>query len=236
MAYRKISGFVPTFEPDLPSKPVIKKVEITNNDLVKDMHKQLEDLHINQTKIAKAIKKISSKPKFSCHKTKSKFRTKKKKLSKYINAYIILNKLSSDSSDSKNKLDFSETSEFSNLESELEKYKVNVIKKKQLFLIARDQKSTKVLDQKISSKKSILERSQSEAEISWPNLIKINFIHKIISNDVATICCKISSSLEKIIQVPSIMINSEANCLVILKGLIKLLETEVNKNKKPSVK
>ena len=50
----EIPGFVPIPKPDLPPKPVTKKVEITNNDPVEDMHKQLEDLHINQTKIAKA--------------------------------------------------------------------------------------------------------------------------------------------------------------------------------------
>ena len=66
------------------------------------MRKQLEDLHINQTKIAKAIKKISSKSKSSHCKTKSKSKNKKKKSSKHVNAYIISDELSSDSSDSKN--------------------------------------------------------------------------------------------------------------------------------------
>ncbi|KAF0427892.1 hypothetical protein F8M41_005942 [Gigaspora margarita] len=66
--------------------------------------------------------------------------------------------------------------------------------------------------------------------------MEINFIHKIIPNDVATICCKISSLLEKIVQVPSAMIDSGANCSVISKGLIKLLGAEVDKNKKPSIK
>ena len=80
--------------------------------------------------------------------------------------------------------------------------------------------------------------SQSEADgtISWPNSIEINFICKIIPNNITTICCKISSLLEKIIQVPSAMIDSGANCSVISKGLIKLLEAEVDKNKKLSVK
>ena len=50
------------------------------------MRRQLEDLHIIQTRITKAIKKISSKPKSSRHKTKSKPRTKKKKSSKRVNA------------------------------------------------------------------------------------------------------------------------------------------------------
>ncbi|KAF0554673.1 hypothetical protein F8M41_019016 [Gigaspora margarita] len=37
-----------------------------NNDgPIEDIRKQLEDLHINQTKIAKTMKKISSKPKSS---------------------------------------------------------------------------------------------------------------------------------------------------------------------------
>ncbi|KAF0441182.1 hypothetical protein F8M41_003905 [Gigaspora margarita] len=80
------------------------------------------------------------------------------------------------------------------------------------------------------------EGSQSDAEILLPNSIEINFIHKIIPNDVATIYCKISLPLEKIVQVPSAMINSGANCLVISKGLIKLLGAEVDKNKKLSVK
>ncbi|KAF0409179.1 hypothetical protein F8M41_008412 [Gigaspora margarita] len=80
------------------------------------------------------------------------------------------------------------------------------------------------------------EGSQSETEISWPNPIEINFIRKIIPNDVTTICCKISSPLGKIVQVPSAMIDSGANCSVISKGLIKLLRAEVDKNKKPSVK
>ncbi|KAF0421101.1 hypothetical protein F8M41_006836 [Gigaspora margarita] len=80
------------------------------------------------------------------------------------------------------------------------------------------------------------EGSQSEAEILWPNPIEINFICKIISNDIATIYCKISSALEKIVQVPSTMIDSRANCSVISKGLIKLLGAEVDKNKKPFVK
>ncbi|KAF0447240.1 hypothetical protein F8M41_002839 [Gigaspora margarita] len=80
------------------------------------------------------------------------------------------------------------------------------------------------------------EGSQSEAEILWPNPIEINFIRKIIPNDVATICYKISSALGKTVQVPSAMIDSGANCSVISKGLIKLLGAEVDKNKKPSVK
>ena len=102
MAYRGDSRFVLTSKPDLPPKPVIKKVEITNNDPVEDMCKQLEDLHINQTKIAKAIKKISSKPKSSRRKTKSKSRTKKKKSSKRVNAHIISDESFSDFSDSEN--------------------------------------------------------------------------------------------------------------------------------------
>lgn len=56
-------------------------------------------------------------------------------------------------------------------------------------------------------------------DISWPNPMEINFIRKIIPNDVATICCKISSPLGKIVQVPSAMIDSGANCSVISKVL-----------------
>ncbi|KAF0397941.1 hypothetical protein F8M41_009880 [Gigaspora margarita] len=72
------------------------------------MRRQLEDLHINQTKMAKAIKKNSSKPKSSRHKTKSKSRTKKKKSSKCINAHIISDESSLDSSDSENSTTSSE--------------------------------------------------------------------------------------------------------------------------------
>jgi hypothetical protein len=74
------------------------------------------------------------------------------------------------------------------------------------------------------------------SDISWPNPMEINFIRKIIPNDVATIRCKISSPLGKIVQVPSALIDSGANCSVLSKGLIKLLGTEIDKNKKPPVK
>ncbi|KAF0488321.1 hypothetical protein F8M41_022344 [Gigaspora margarita] len=202
--------------------------------------------------------------------------------------------------------DSSGTSESSNSESDSEEYEVNAIKKK-LILIPRDQRSAKVLDQKLLAKnlpkevsinsynminaefialkdpvlnhftsnfsdkerekfwheitiifsyilqpisdlirivsqqtnilpQTALEGSQSEAEILWPNPIEINFIHKIIPNDVATICCKISLPLGKIVQVPFAMIDSGANCSVISKGLIKLLGAEIDKNKKLSVK
>ncbi|KAF0465983.1 hypothetical protein F8M41_026197 [Gigaspora margarita] len=289
------------------------------------MRRQLEDLYINQTKIAKAIKKISSKPKSSRCKTKSKSKTKKKISSKRVNAYIISNELSSDFSNSENKSSFSETSEFSNSESDSEKYEVNATKKKITFSDTKRSKKRKSARPKTFSKKSsnassdkksskdtrplniptdnislnaffailqsmvnlftrtqpkevfinsynminakfialkdpilnhftsnfsdkesfqqtnILpqiapEGSQSEAEISWPNPIEINFIRKIISNDISTICCKISSLLGKIVQLLSAIIDSGANCLVISKGLIKLLGAEVDKNKKPSIK
>lgn len=72
--------------------------------------------------------------------------------------------------------------------------------------------------------------------ISWPNPMEINFIWKIIPNNVAIIHCKISSPLRKIVQVPSALIDSDANCSVLSKGLIKLLGAEINKNKKPPVK
>ncbi|KAF0403925.1 hypothetical protein F8M41_009153 [Gigaspora margarita] len=160
---------------------------------------------------------------------------KKKKSSKHANAHIISDESSSDSSDSENSMisskneletnilarlwnesesDSSETSsESSSSESDSEKYE-----------------QTNIPPQ------TAPEGSQSEAEILWPNPIEINFIRKIIPNDVTTIYCKISSPLGKIVQVPSAMIDSGANCLVISKGLIKLLEAEVDKNKKPSVK
>ncbi|KAF0445587.1 hypothetical protein F8M41_003105 [Gigaspora margarita] len=137
------------------------------------MRRQLEDLQINQMKMKKAIKKNSSKPKSSCHKTKSKSKsrpegsllhnkTKKKKSdqSKHVNAHIISDKSSLDSSDSKNSItsskneletntlacswnesgsSSSESSESSNSESDesktrgfvsSEEYEVNATKKK----------------------------------------------------------------------------------------------------------
>ncbi|CAG8837202.1 972_t:CDS:1, partial [Cetraspora pellucida] len=45
--------------------------------------------------------------------------------------------------------------------------------------------------------KTAPEEMQPEAEILWPNPIEINFIHKIIPNDVATITCQITSPLGK---------------------------------------
>ena len=77
---------------------------------------------------------------------------------------------------------------------------------------------------------------QLEAEISWPNPIEINFIHKIIPNDVATITCQITSPSGKNIQVPGALIDSGANCSLKSKGLAKLLGMNIDKNKKPSVK
>ncbi|KAF0442434.1 hypothetical protein F8M41_003669 [Gigaspora margarita] len=122
-----------------------------NVDPVEDIRRQMGDLYINQTKIAKAIKKISSKSKSSHCKTKSKSRTKKKKSSKRINAHIISDESSSDSSDSENSMtssenkletntlaclesDFSETSsESSSSESDLEEYEINATKKNKFF-------------------------------------------------------------------------------------------------------
>src|SRR5260363_122094 len=71
----EIPEFVPVSKPNLPPNPVIKKVEVTDSDPIEDMCRQLEDLHINQTKIEKAIKKNSSKPKSSRRKTKSKLKS-----------------------------------------------------------------------------------------------------------------------------------------------------------------
>ncbi|KAF0521615.1 hypothetical protein F8M41_015751 [Gigaspora margarita] len=296
------------------------------------MCRQLEDLHINQTKIEKAIKKNSSKPKSSRRKTKSKLKSSNSSD----------NKLSSDSSDSKNSTtsseneletntlacswnelgsSSSETSESSNSESDesktrdyasLEEYEVNV-KKKKTYSDTKRSKKHKSARPKASSKKSsassdkkskvsingynminaefialkdpilnhftsnfsdkkqekfwneitivfshILqpisdliriaaqqanklsqkapEEMQPEAEISWPNPIEINFIRKIIPNDVATITCQITSPLGKNIQVPSALIDSGANCSLKSKGLAKLLGMNIDKNKKPSVK
>ncbi|KAF0502936.1 hypothetical protein F8M41_019731 [Gigaspora margarita] len=77
------------------------------------MCRQLEDLHINQTKMEKAIKKNSSKPKSSRRKTKSKSKSKTQKKksssrSKCVNAHIISDESSSDSSDSENSMTSSE--------------------------------------------------------------------------------------------------------------------------------
>ncbi|KAF0508023.1 hypothetical protein F8M41_018863 [Gigaspora margarita] len=78
------------------------------------------------------------------------------------------------------------------------------------------------------------EEIQPEAEISWPNSIEINFIRKIIPNDVATITCQITSPLGKNIQVPGALIDSGANCSLKSKGLAKLIGMNIDKNKKPS--
>ncbi|KAF0481616.1 hypothetical protein F8M41_023535 [Gigaspora margarita] len=118
----KVPEFVPIPKPDLPSKPVIKNVlrsndpqglEVTDSDPIEDMRRQLEDLHINQTKMKKAIKKNSSKPKSSCRKTKSKSKSKTQKKkssgrSKCVNAHIISDESFSDSSDSENSMSSSE--------------------------------------------------------------------------------------------------------------------------------
>jgi len=66
--------------------------------------------------------------------------------------------------------------------------------------------------------------------------MEINFICKIIPNDVATITCQITSPSGKTVQVSGILIDSGANCSLKLKGLAKLLEMDIDKNKKPPVK
>ncbi|RIA86695.1 hypothetical protein C1645_828924 [Glomus cerebriforme] len=73
-------------------------------------------------------------------------------------------------------------------------------------------------------------------DISWPNPMEINFIRKIIPNDVATITYQITSPSGKSIQVPGALIVGGANCSLKSKGLVKLLGTDVDKNKKPPVK
>ncbi|KAF0436887.1 hypothetical protein F8M41_004625 [Gigaspora margarita] len=123
-------------------------------DPVEDMRRQLEDLQINLTKIAKAIKKNSSKPKSSHHKTKSKSRTKKKKSSKHVNAHIISDESYLDFSDSENNSDLSGTSESSNSESNSEEYEVNAAKKKITFSDTKRSKKHKSARPKTSSKKS----------------------------------------------------------------------------------
>ncbi|CAG8823540.1 23541_t:CDS:2, partial [Cetraspora pellucida] len=291
---------------------------------------------INQTKIAKAIKNISSKSKSFRRKTKLKSRSKTQKKksstrSKHVNAYIISDESSLESSSSENdnttfseneletntllysqsKSESSESSESesSNSESDSDKYEVNATKKKISFSNTKSSKKRKSARPKTSSKKSsntssdkksskdirllkiptdnislnaffailrsmvdsftrtqpkevsingynminaefialkdpqtnippktALEEMQPEAEISWPNPIEINFIRKIIPNDVATITCQITSPSGKNIQVPGALIDSGANCSLKSKGLAKLLGMNIDKNKKPSVK
>ena len=122
-------------------------------DPVEEMRRQLEDLHINQTKIAKAVQKISSKPKTTHQKTSSKLKTKTKSKSKKkksssrskcINAYIISDNSSSESSSSSEEsdnedelktnalaLDNEKVNSESSSDSESEvKYECNVTKKK----------------------------------------------------------------------------------------------------------
>ncbi|KAF0508290.1 hypothetical protein F8M41_018788 [Gigaspora margarita] len=116
------------------------------------MHRQLEDLHINQTKFAKAIKKISRNLNPLVERQNQNLIKKKKSgQSKRVNAHIISDESSSDSSDSKNSMNSSknepetntlacswnesessssETSESSNSESDSEKYEINATKKK----------------------------------------------------------------------------------------------------------
>ncbi|CAG8724844.1 17141_t:CDS:10, partial [Cetraspora pellucida] len=209
----EIPEFVPVPKPDLSPKPAIKKVLQSNNP----QGLEVTDNDPN-----------SSKPKSSHRKTKTKSRTQKKKS----------NETFSDSSDSENSTisseneletntlarsynesesDSSRTSEFSNSESD------------------EDQRSTKVPGQdlkghceaiKLLAKNQVMplikrivkidpkapEEMQPEAEISWPNPIEINFICKIIPNNVATITCQITSPSGKNIQVPGVLIDSGANC------------------------
>ncbi|KAF0472555.1 hypothetical protein F8M41_025006 [Gigaspora margarita] len=231
------------------------------------MHRQLEDLHINKTKMEKAIKKNSSKPKSSPRKTKSKLKssdssdseknsskpksscrktkskskskTKKKKLeqSKHVNSYIISDESTSDSSNSENSITSSENELETKPKTSSKKSSASSNKKiifshilqpiSDLIRIASQQANT--LSQKAP------EEIQQEAEISWPNHIEINFIHKIIPNDVATITCQIISPSGKNIQVPGALIDSRANCSLKSKGLAKLKGMNIDKNKKPSV-
>ncbi|CAG8705564.1 8531_t:CDS:2, partial [Scutellospora calospora] len=150
-------GEIPEFVPSL---------EVTDNDPVEDMRKQLENLQINLTKMKKAIKKNFSKPKSSNRKTKTKSRTKKSSRSKRVNAHIISDESSSDSSDSENSMTSSEneletntlarswnesesdssgTSESSNSESDSEEYKHKSVRPK-----TSSKKSSNASDKKCS--------------------------------------------------------------------------------------
>ena len=66
--------------------------------------------------------------------------------------------------------------------------------------------------------------------------MKINFICKIIPNDIVTITCQITLSSGKTIQISDALIDSGANCFLKSKDFIKLLRMNVDKNKKSSVK
>lgn len=94
----------------------------------------------------------------------------------------------------------------------------------------------KIQSQEISQPQSLQQPITQMQDIPWQNPMEINFIRKIIPNDVATINCKISSPLGKVVNVPSAMIDSGANCSVISKGLIKLLGLSIDEDKKPPVK
>ncbi len=66
--------------------------------------------------------------------------------------------------------------------------------------------------------------------------MEINFICKIILNNIVTITCQIISPLGKTVQVTGSLIDSGANCSLKSKSLAKLLGINVDKNKKSSVK
>ncbi|KAF0479571.1 hypothetical protein F8M41_023819 [Gigaspora margarita] len=112
IAYRKkTKSEAKTTKKPGSSKEKADKIHIDHflDDLAKDNSdhnsSSFHNLHINQTKIAKDIKKISSKPKSSHCKTKSKSKTNKKQSSsrsKQVNAHIISDESSSNSSNSKN--------------------------------------------------------------------------------------------------------------------------------------
>ncbi|CAG8762903.1 32_t:CDS:2, partial [Cetraspora pellucida] len=300
----EIPEFVPVLKPDLPPKPPIKKVlqsnnlqslEVTDNDPIKDMRKQLENLQINLTKINKAMKKNSSKPK-SSHKSSSDSSDSENSTISSENE-LKTNTLARLYNESES--DSSRTSESSNSESdELKKHKnarpeperslrsnktsskkgsknrpegsllrntkslkipIDNISLNAFFAILRSivDSFTRTQPKEVSINgynminaefialkdpqtnilpKTAPEEMQPEAEISWPNPIEINFIRKIISNDVATITCQIISPSGKNIQVPGALIDSGANCSFKSKGLAKLLGMNIDKNKKPSVK
>ncbi|CAG8747174.1 10896_t:CDS:2, partial [Cetraspora pellucida] len=290
----EIPEFVPVPKPDLPPKPAIKKalrsnnlqsLEVTDNDSVEDMRKQLENLQINLTKMKKAMKKNSSKPKSSNHKTKTKSRTKKSNRLKHVNFHIISDELSSDSSDSENSTisskneletntltcswtesesDFSGTSESSNSENDDKRSKKHKSARSKTSTKKSSNTSNKK-DSKVRPEGSLLRNTRSlkiptdnislnaffailqsivnsfthiqpkEVSINGynminaefialkdpPNSIEINFIRKIIPNNVATITCQITSPSGKNIQVPGALIDSGANCSLKSKEFIE---------------
>ncbi|KAF0485909.1 hypothetical protein F8M41_022742 [Gigaspora margarita] len=245
------------------------------------MRKQLEDLYINQTKMAKAMKRCLASPNLLIARQNQNLKPKKKKLSKHVNAHIISDESSSDSSDSENSMISSEN-ELETNTLHVHRMNQNLIplglrskKHKSARPKTFSKKSSNAPSDKTSSKdtrplkiptdnislnaffailqlmvNSFTHTQPKEVSINGYNMINTKFIalkDPVLNHFTSNFSDKeqekfwhkitmISLPLEKIIQVPSAMIDSGANCSVISKGLIKLLGAKVDKNKKPSVK